>query len=56
MPHIVIFHGGGPQPWYWRAIGANGEIMAASEGYTRKASAVRAARRLYPGWEIRSAA
>lgn len=31
--------------WRWRFVAANGEKTAASEAYTRKADAVRAARR-----------
>lgn len=36
------------QQWRWRVVGANGETMAASQAYTRKASAARAARELWP--------
>jgi hypothetical protein len=32
--------------WRWRLIGANGEIVAQGEGYTRKADAYRAVGRL----------
>lgn len=32
--------------WRFRLVAGNGEPMAASEGYTRKADAIRAAKRL----------
>ena len=32
--------------WRWRLVGANGEIVAQGEAYTRKADALRAVRRL----------
>jgi uncharacterized protein YegP (UPF0339 family) len=32
--------------WYFRIKAGNGQIVAASEGYTRKADAVRGAKRL----------
>lgn len=32
--------------WYWRFVAANGEIMAQSEGYTRKGNAEKAVQRL----------
>lgn len=36
-----IFKGEGTQPWRFRFVAANHEIMLASEGYTRKSSAER---------------
>lgn len=49
--HIEIFAGrsGGH---YWRVVGANGEKMSASQAYTRRSSAKRAARRLHPALPI----
>lgn len=35
--------------WRWRAKARNGEIVATSQGYTRKWSAKRAARKTFPG-------
>lgn len=32
--------------WYWRLRAANGEIVARSQGYSRKSSAVKACERL----------
>lgn len=34
--------------WRWRAIGGNGEVVTNSEGYTRKWSAKRTAKKLFP--------
>ena len=42
---IELFKGKDRQ-WYWRR---NGRVMAVSEGYTRRVSALRAARRLQAG-------
>lgn len=39
--------------WYWRAKGGNGEIVAASEGYTRHAGALAAAKETFPDAEIK---
>lgn len=40
-------YGCDPDPaWYFRLRARNGEIIAASEGYTRKADAARGARRV----------
>lgn len=39
--------------WRYRVKARNGEIVAASEGYTRKASAKRAAKKLYPAATLR---
>lgn len=36
-----VFRGDDGQ-WYWRAIGANGEITAQSEGYVSRSNARRA--------------
>ena len=33
-----------PAEWRWRLVAANGEIVAQSEGYTRRADAERGAR------------
>jgi uncharacterized protein YegP (UPF0339 family) len=32
--------------WYWNLRGSNGEIVAQSEGYSTRSSAIRATRRL----------
>lgn len=37
----------------WRLVGANGEKMAASQGYTRRTSARAGAKRAHPGLDIR---
>lgn len=34
--------------WRWRAKGANGEIIAASEAYSTRSNARRGARRAFP--------
>mgnify|MGYP000908399739 CR=1 FL=1 len=37
-------------PWYWRLTAANGKIIAdGSEGYSKKANAKAAVRRLFKG-------
>ncbi len=41
-----VFRGKGKHPWRWRLRSKNGQIMAHSEGYTRKASAFRAVHQL----------
>ncbi len=43
---IEVFRGGGTHPWYVRVIAPNGRKLNASEGYSRRSSAVRAAKRL----------
>ena len=40
-----IFKGKDSQ-WYWRLVAANDKIVAQSEGYTRRGSAIRAAERM----------
>lgn len=40
------------QPWRYRVIAGNGEIVAASEGYSTRWSARRAAKKLFPGLKI----
>lgn len=42
---FVIFKGRSTRTWYWHLVGANGEIMAQSEGYTHRWSAARGAKR-----------
>ena len=44
---VEVFKGKGG--WYFHARAKNGEIGTQSEAYTRKASAVRAAKRWHPG-------
>jgi uncharacterized protein YegP (UPF0339 family) len=48
--HIEVYPS--PDGWRFRAIAANGEIVANGEAYTRKWSAKRAARSLFPGWPV----
>lgn len=38
--------------WRWCAVAPNGEIVATGEAYSRRFSAKRAARKLWPGWTI----
>jgi hypothetical protein len=47
-PNILNIFKGADKQWYWRAKARNGQIIAQSEGYTRRASAVRGAKRAYP--------
>ena len=50
--HVEVYRSAHPlRPflrWRWRLVGGNGEIMAASQAYTRKASAVRGAHAANP--------
>lgn len=51
--HIEIYRGKGKHPWRYRMVAANGEIIAQSEGYTRRSSARRGALRDHPGIPVR---
>ena len=42
---IRVFQGNDGQ-WYWSLKARNGQVMAQSEGYTRRQGAMRAAERL----------
>lgn len=52
MDHIEVFEGADGR-FYWRLKAANHEIIAQSQGYTRRWSAKRAAHRLGVDAEIR---
>jgi len=41
-PRFEVFSGGAG--WYWRLLAGNGETVAQSESYTRKADAERGAK------------
>lgn len=45
LSQYQIFKGEDAQ-WYWRLVGKNGETVCSSEGFTRRASAVKAAKRM----------
>jgi uncharacterized protein YegP (UPF0339 family) len=45
--HLMVFRGNDNQ-WYVRQVAANHQTLATSEGYTRKADALRAARTINP--------
>lgn len=45
MYKVEVFKGAHKQ-WYWRIVHRNKNILATSEGYTRKASAMTVARRV----------
>lgn len=49
---VEIFKGAGRQPWYVRLRGANGQVLATSEGYFSKFNAKRAARKNFPGLPV----
>ena len=47
---VHLMKGKGLQPWFLRLVNRqNGEVLAVSEGYTRRWSAKRAARKNFPG-------
>lgn len=50
---ITIFKGHGLQPWRFRVVAGNGEVVAASEGYLTRWNAKRAARKIWPDAVIR---
>jgi uncharacterized protein YegP (UPF0339 family) len=43
VDHVVVYHDAGAG-WRWRAVAANGEIVAQGEAHTRPEDAARAAR------------
>ena len=45
---LELFKGKGLHPWYLRMRGANGQVLATSEGYFSKWNAKRAARKNFP--------
>jgi uncharacterized protein YegP (UPF0339 family) len=45
---LELFKGKGLQPWYLRLRGANGAVLATSEGYFSKWNAKRAAKKNFP--------
>lgn len=45
--HIEVFCGK-DEKWYFRVVATNGKTAAASQGYSTKSNALRAARNLYP--------
>lgn len=49
---VLNVYKGKDKQWYWRAKARNGQILAQSEGYTRRASCVRGAQRAYPDLAI----
>ena len=53
MTTVHIFKGHGLQPWYVRLVSDNGQVLVISEGYFSKWNAKRAARRMFPGVQIR---
>lgn len=50
---VEVFRGRGIQPWYIRLKSPNGRVLSISEGYATRWNAKRAARRMFPGVEIR---
>lgn len=44
--------GGIKQPWYLALMGANGEVLAISEGYYSKWNAKRAAKKNFVGLDL----
>lgn len=54
IAYIRVFEGADGQ-WYYTPRGGNHETLSTSEGYTEKASAVRAVEDAYPGVEVKFA-
>lgn len=51
---VQIYKGKGTiQPWRWRVVAPNGQVIASGEGYFSKWNAKRAAKKLYPELPIR---
>lgn len=48
VSHIEVFKGRGEQPFRFRLVARNGEIIVPSEGYTRKSGAQKAAEKIFP--------
>lgn len=48
----VIFKGKGVQPWRFRIVAGNGEIVAQSQGYFSKWNVKRAVRKIFPNAKI----
>lgn len=49
LGHVEVYRGA-DRAYYWRRVAGNGQITATgSEGFTRRWSAKRSARREYPG-------
>lgn len=51
MTHAQV-HQGQDGQWYYRIVAPNGETIATSEGYTRKADAIRAVENNVPDAEL----
>jgi uncharacterized protein YegP (UPF0339 family) len=51
--YVEVFKGGGKQPYYMHLKSYNGKIITASEGYSSKANALKAAKMAFPLLEIR---
>lgn len=52
MGRIDVFQGEN-RKWYFHRVADNGKITAASQGYRSRWNAKRAARKLFPGVQIR---
>lgn len=49
---IVAFKSGANKLYYFHVLGVNGEIVSASEGYTRKSSMMDTIKEYFPFWEV----
>lgn len=49
---VVIFKGRGVQPWRFRLLGFNGEVVSMSEGYVSKWNVKRVVKKAFPDFPV----
>lgn len=47
MIRIELFQGEHSRMWFWHAKSSNGQVMCASQGYMRRANALKTIKRLF---------
>jgi uncharacterized protein YegP (UPF0339 family) len=53
FPEATRFYPGHRRQWFVRLVSSNGETLAVSEAYTTRWSAMRAARKNFPGLSVK---